>query len=178
MERGHELLNKSSVVRALREKWESSDGRIHCINCGCVDHIRWHHVVPLGCGGLDTFTNIVPVCDRCHLAIHTKTERHYSDDRVWGGRPRKIPPNWQEILWDYVHCQIGKAEMMQLMGINCKQITLRPWYQEYLAEHGIERVRNNIDIINSIGAHSVCIGTTTGYIEYKDGSTQICKKEA
>lgn len=47
MERGHELLNKSSVVRALREKWESSDGRIHCINCGCVDHIRWHHVVPL-----------------------------------------------------------------------------------------------------------------------------------
>lgn len=67
---------------------------------------------------------------------------------------------------------------MQLMGINCKQITLRPWYQEYLAEHGIERVRNNIDIINSIGAHSICIGTTTGYIEYKDGSTQICKKEA
>lgn len=174
----NELLNHSSTVAKLRERWISDDRRIHCINCGCVQHIRWHHVVPLGKGGIDTISNIVPVCDRCHLAIHTNTERHYSDDRVWGGRPRKIPPNYKGILWDYVHCQIGKTELMRLMGIKCKQITCRTWYKEYLDELGIESIRNNIDTLIVNGLHEPKIGETTGYIKYKNGTTRFIKKEA
>lgn len=173
-----ELLNKANTISALREKWVSDDGKIHCLNCGCVSHIRWHHLVPLGKGGNDVLSNIVPVCDRCHLAIHSNTERHYSDDRVWGGRPRKIPYNWKDILHAYVTCQIGKAELMRLMGIKCKQITCRTWYKEYLDELGIESIRNNIDIMIANGFHEPRIGETTGYIKYKNGTTKFLKKEA
>lgn len=169
------MLNKSSIIRQLRRKWVSSDGKVHCINCGCIGHIRWHHVVPLGKGGNDMIDNIVPVCDRCHLAIHTPSKRNYSDDRVWGGRPRKIPQNWKDILHEYVTCQIGKTELMRMMGIKCKQITERSWYREYLDELGIESIRNNIDIINANGS-GVCEGCVTGYIEYKNGGKVICIK--
>ena len=170
-----ELLNKASTISALREKWVSDDGKIHCLNCGCVSHIRWHHLVPLGKGGKDVLSNIVPVCYRCHLAIHSDTERHYSEDRVWGGRPRKIPSDYKDILHDYVFCQIGKAELMDIFGIKCKQITLRTWFREYLDERGIESVRNNVDIIIANGNHEPLIGENTGYIKFKDGRTHFCR---
>ena len=172
-----ELLNKASTISALREKWVSDDGKIHCLNCGCVSHIRWHHLVPLGKGGNDVLSNIVPVCDRCHLAIHSKAERHYSADRVWGGRPRKIPYYYKAVLHDYVNCQIGKAELMYEFGIKCKQITLRTWFREYLDEHGIESVRNNVDTIIANGNREPLIGEMTGYITFKDGTRINCYKE-
>ena len=95
-----------------------------------------------------------------------------------GGRPRKIPHNWKDILHAYVTCQIGKTELMRLMGIKCKQITCRTWYKEYLDEFGIASIRNNIDTMIVNGLHEPKIGETTGYIKYKNGTTKFLKKEA
>lgn len=170
MRNANELIHNSRITRELRNKWADKDGTLRCINCGCQAHIRWHHVVPLGKGGNDTTSNIVPVCDRCHAAIHTNAERHYSDDRVWGGRPRKIPPNWEEVLDEYIECRIGKKLLMSLLDIKAVDLTDRPWYREYLEKRGISKVRNNIDIILKKG-RSLEIGDRVGYHIMKDGLT-------
>ena len=174
MRTGGELLNHASVISELREKFVEADGHVHCVNCGCIGHIRWHHVVPLGKGGNDIISNIVPVCDRCHLSIHTDAERHYSDDRVWGGRPRKLPDNYKTILSEYVACQIGKQTLIKRLGITAEDLTDRTWYREYLDENGIEKVRNNIDIILKNGKNGLYDGRETGRIIKKDGKVIVC----
>lgn len=30
----------------------------------------WHHILPETCGGRSTLSNLVQVCDNCHVAIH------------------------------------------------------------------------------------------------------------
>ena len=170
MRASNELLHNIRVTTELHNRWQDADGKLRCINCGCESHIRWHHVVPLGKGGIDTITNIVPVCDRCHAAIHTDVERHYSDDRVWGGRPRKIPQNWREILTDYANCRIGKQRMMEMLGIKAADITDRIWYREFLDEHGVKSIRNNLDIIRVNGRRKPFNGECVGYVTMKDGT--------
>jgi len=30
-----------------------------------------HHIVPLGCGGTNTYRNLLPLCERCHGKVHS-----------------------------------------------------------------------------------------------------------
>ena len=39
-----------------------------CINCGTDKDIEWHYMVPIGSGGNDVDTNLVPLCSRCGYA--------------------------------------------------------------------------------------------------------------
>ena len=49
-----------------------------CCNCRkeCENEIIFHHIVPLGYGGNDVVTNIVPLCSNCHNKIHTITDNN------------------------------------------------------------------------------------------------------
>lgn len=40
-----------------------------CYCCDELARIR-HHVIPIKNGGMNKRTNIVPLCDRCHLELH------------------------------------------------------------------------------------------------------------
>jgi hypothetical protein len=37
-----------------------------CVNCGTLEDIEWHHIVPLSRGGKDVVSNIIPLCHSCH----------------------------------------------------------------------------------------------------------------
>jgi hypothetical protein len=45
-----------------------------CCNCNSSDSIQYHHIIPLAIGGNDILTNIVPLCEKCHLLIHNKNK--------------------------------------------------------------------------------------------------------
>lgn len=41
-----------------------------CQNCGDVEDLEDHHIVPLKDGGYDIPSNIVRLCRGCHMLIH------------------------------------------------------------------------------------------------------------
>jgi len=41
----------------------------HCARCG-APATEVHHVVPLSHGGANKLTNLVPLCAKCHRALH------------------------------------------------------------------------------------------------------------
>ena len=43
-----------------------------CINCGDIETIHYHHVIPLSIGGNDIISNIVPLCYKCHGLLHSE----------------------------------------------------------------------------------------------------------
>lgn len=142
----------------------------HCVNCGSDQGIEYHHVVPLEIGGNDTLTNIVPLCHACHRAVtHHQHRLKYYGRATGGGRPRKIPQNYKDILADYFHCRIGKAETVKRLGLKDNRITSYPWYIETRQELGIVQHRNNIDLHAKKGI----VSRSKGWIEYADGSHRI-----
>lgn len=44
-----------------------------CVNCGTTDNIQYHHIVPVGNGGANALSNVVPLCVSCHAAAHDKS---------------------------------------------------------------------------------------------------------
>lgn len=123
-----------------------------CINCGSSEEIEFHHVVPLEIGGNDTPENIVPLCYSCHKAVtnHELVLATTGRKHTAGGRKRKIPKNYKDILRQYIDCRFGKAECIKRLGLSSRNgLTDNPWYTEFLRENGIESVRNNIDILSS-----------------------------
>lgn len=45
-----------------------------CINCGSVDDLVYHHVIPLSIGGNDIDSNMVCLCGSCHNKLHNITD--------------------------------------------------------------------------------------------------------
>lgn len=42
-----------------------------CQGCGERNvQFQVHHIVPLGCGGTNTFRNLITLCEECHGRIH------------------------------------------------------------------------------------------------------------
>lgn len=41
-----------------------------CVNCGSIDDIVYHHIVPLSMGGNDVISNLTCLCGVCHNLIH------------------------------------------------------------------------------------------------------------
>lgn len=41
-----------------------------CCNCRATKRHHVHHIVPLSCGGTNNETNLITLCERCHIMIH------------------------------------------------------------------------------------------------------------
>lgn len=42
-----------------------------CQGCGAKNvTLSVHHIVPLGCGGTNTYRNLIALCEECHGKIH------------------------------------------------------------------------------------------------------------
>lgn len=57
----------------LTEEEKDIVGRV-CVNCGAIDDIEYHHIVPLSLGGNDVLSNICPLCATCHGKVHYNGE--------------------------------------------------------------------------------------------------------
>ena len=70
--------NKSkSIAIEYPNDWEEIRIRIlkrdsfTCCNCGDADTIlHVHHVVPLSSGGTSTDSNLISLCENCHISVH------------------------------------------------------------------------------------------------------------
>jgi hypothetical protein len=41
-----------------------------CCNCRYTKKLHVHHIVPLSRGGTNNETNLITLCERCHIMIH------------------------------------------------------------------------------------------------------------
>ncbi|HFL3607959.1 TPA: HNH endonuclease [Clostridioides difficile] len=86
-----------------------------CANCGSIENIEYHHIVPLINNGTNKLSNIVPLCVECHEKSHDK-EGFKSRG---GGRPRATTIDEAEpILRKYFYLEIGARECKELIGIS------------------------------------------------------------
>lgn len=146
-----------------------------CRNCGSDENIEWHHIVPLEIGGNDTYENMVPLCHACHktvtfheLLLATKMREQHN----CGGRKRTIPDNYEDILWKYIMCKIGKAECVRMLGLSkSNNITDNQWFKDFVKDNKIKRHRNNIDLRMGQGL-SLKDGTPVGYIQFEGEQRQ------
>lgn len=193
------ILGNRATIRTLTEKFAGEDGVVRCISCGRTD-ITWHHVVPIEVGGADIISNISPVCNDCHTAIHAQKslQKRMADKRAkignYGGRPRSVPENYKELLSDYVFCRIGKKELSKRWGITVtsrkdptKQIPIdmvklcdKVWYKDYLRELGIKKVENHVDYLHDLRNPRTYIreGEYVGTITYLDGREENLYRQA
>ena len=122
-----------------------------CINCGSKRRIEYHHIVPLVNGGNHTFSNIVPLCEKCHMAAHDKKWKKNCNPK---GRPRVIEYETAlPIIERYYAKEVGSKEACQLIG----ELTGREGYsltkgiweefrKRYMKENKIRYFFNDIDI--------------------------------
>lgn len=116
-----------------------------CVNCGNEEYIEYHHIVPLKNGGTNNLGNIVPLCQKCHKLAHNKIHR----DTTKGGRPKTITFEQAEpILHRYFNLEIGKSEILELLGIKGKS-TWERLTKEYKQKYNITKFYNPIDLKNS-----------------------------
>lgn len=170
--------NRKKLTNAVKmQVLERHGGR--CVNCGSTEELEFHHVVPLEIGGNDTEENIVPLCYYCHKAVtnHELLLRTAGRKHENGGRKRTIPENYEEILDQYLDCEMGKKELKRRLGLSDKNaVTDNDWYKEYLEKRGIRKFRNNVDL--RISKSGINRGDPVGMIIYKDKTSKvICWKQ-
>ena len=132
---------------SFRKKVIDKKGGI-CCNCGRLEEIQYHHIVPLINGGTNKLTNIVPICQECHSKAHDKKYTSLGENH---GRPKLI--SFQEaehILSEYFNLKIGTKEAKEKLGMS--ENNKSTWFKltkEYKKKHNIKNFRNNIDLLNS-----------------------------
>ena len=145
-----------------------------CINCGSDTDIEWHHVVPIMVGGYDIPSNIVPLCHACHKSVThcmMMVISHSLEHHKAGGRPRKWPRNYKDVIEDFVRCRISKSECTFRLNRNPSSYTYKDEFKDCLKELGIASYRNNIDTTLS---HKDAIrpGDVVGRVTYLDGTVE------
>ncbi len=143
-----ELLKNHKFREYLSEKWKSSsDGKIHCVNCGSTEGIQWHHIVPYQYGGKDVESNIVPLCHSCHVAVHTMPtpeERNrlaHQKHGSFGGRPSKsLPEGYEEVFWKYLNGKITRIEAAKMIGRSKDFFSDCPQWKEWCEKNHIIRI--------------------------------------
>lgn len=154
--------------RNFREKLKKELG-CTCVNCGCMENIEYHHIVPVLLGGTNNLTNIVPLCGSRHKAAHNG--RHISKCRNLknsGRKPIEFDNKYRNALNLYISGQIGARKCKELLGIK-QQIRIQAWkhFKEYVDKYDILEVRNNVDIVGT--SSELKYGVNVGYVMYKDG---------
>lgn len=168
----------TSEYESLRKEWDNGLGRTIakmnlgnvCYNCGCTEAVELHHVVPLKFGGTNNLSNIVALCHRCHMAAHYgRHMRDYCNKQV-SGRPHKVPDEeYKKAIEDYINIKIGGSECKSRMGV-CKKTHIADTrhYKETMKKLGIEKIRNNIDLIRKRRGY-INKGDEAGYVIYNNG---------
>lgn len=144
-----------------------------CACCKREVRLEIHHIVPVSLGGSDEITNLVPLCESCHKAAHIGRNIHEFTKHECGekgGRSYKISfADFDREFQKYIDGRIGKAMFCKLVGYslhitkgNC------PHYRKSMEIRGIEKFRNNIDIISVNSDVDLKKGDVVGYILYKD----------
>ncbi len=174
-------LRNETLTPKFREEIKRVHGEV-CANCGSTENIHYHHVVPLKLGGTNRIENIVPLCNKCHMAAHYG--RHAQEYGNWNrtGRKRKVlPDGYEDILRRYIFGEIGKAECQRLLGIggNGKYsnhaLNTNREYRQYLKDNGIVRHKNSIDMLNDRRNHNVKSDHIVARIEYENGEV-YCRR--
>lgn len=167
--------NNHLTNRAFRRELEERyDGAKECVCCGePIDEPIWHHILPVAQGGQDIPSNLVPVCECCHKAIHSMKPSWRYKTRSGGGRPIEKPDRCYDIFEDYVRCRIAKSEAAYRLkkGIHFMELKI---FQNYKKENGIVSYKNNLDIrIAKNGHNELSYGVPVGSIQYADGTEEI-----
>ncbi len=50
-----------------------------CVNCGEMNGLHLHHIVPLAVGGTNNISNVVILCSKCHGKIHGMNWKNHSE---------------------------------------------------------------------------------------------------
>lgn len=171
----HERLRKEFSSAKFHKTLPEHCGTI-CRCCRSEDNIEYHHILALELGGTNDYLNIIPVCYTCHMKIHMSN--FVAADRITkmaknSGRKRKCPENYEEVLRQYLYCQIAKSECVKRLGLKSQKLSDYVWFKEYLSDHDIEYHRNNLDIILSgikRKGGNLYNGRTVGNIRFADGT--------
>lgn len=145
-----------------------------CANCGCDSKerlIEYHHIVPLIHGGTNKLSNIVPLCEDCHIKAHGSKKVRKTQKGIKGaGRPRIVPPNdYRQILDRYMHGEISQSECKFMLNIADKaKLTDMLYYHDYLEELGLKSCRNHLDHIED--RDNMPPDRVIAYVVYKNGS--------
>lgn len=112
----------------------------YCGNCG-GPATEVHHIVPLSLNGNDIDTNLISLCNECHMAIHTCTalslsnlikNSHTVKTCKKLGRPAyELPLNWEEVTTQWSAGKITAVEAMKQL-----KMTKSTFYKQ-IKIHGI-----------------------------------------
>lgn len=165
-----EILRKEHSKRLKDGVYEKELGHT-CVNCGATENIEYHHIVPLCVGGTNKLTNIVPVCNRCHKAIHG--EKDYREYKISQRKGKRQEPDSKsdEIIRKYTNCEISQSELKILLGIG-GALNNNKAYKNYLASHGIKKVINNIDKLVDDLDYPPPTYKELGYVVYTSGEVK------
>lgn len=147
-----------------------------CVNCGSEDMIEFHHIVPIVLGGTNNYGNVVPLCWKCHKAIH----RGITIDDLKAGRPnnggrKRIDKDLAyDVFEHFIGGEIGNRKANELLGYksDVTRMNNRVQFKEFLKERGIKSVRNNIDVIGTNCPDRLWDGAPVGMIKYEDGRSE------
>lgn len=137
-----------------------------CINCGATENIEYHHIVPLCVGGTNRLTNIVPVCLRCHKAIHG--EKDYREYAATKKKPEKKNKAYDDAIQDYINCRIDQETLKSILGVK-KALSSNGYYKRFLSSHGIKTVVNKIDALIEDCNYPPPKDTEIGRVVYLNG---------
>lgn len=149
----------------------------NCINCGSNDGVEYHHIVPIANGGTNKIQNIVPLCCRCHQAVHgaRKSWQELGKRSENFGRPRAITYEDAEPILDaYIRCEIGTKETWERLGFTgSPRLAGKVVYKECVEKHSITGHRNNIDTIKKKNDGEIPEGCELGYVIIGDGEPEF-----
>ena len=150
-----------------------------CIICGSEARVDLHHIVPIDVGGTNAPENIVPLCHVHHMLTHHSGDwkKYKIQNSPVNGRPQKVPENYEQVLDDYIHCRLSTWDVRRAFGWTkeTQRVIGRPWYEKYLADHGIVSHRNNLDLL--IAKHGLRVGASAGYVETVEGKELLYVSE-
>lgn len=168
-----EKLRKEHSKRLKSGFYERTLGKA-CVNCGSTEMIEYHHIVPICVGGTNNVSNIAPVCNRCHKAIHG--EKDYRSYKLTQRYKRPIKETEDNVgIYDldiqkYIQCKITKEALIEILGV--KSLNNSAYYKRYLKAHGIKLVVNKVASMIESLEYPPPVNTEIGFIIYNSGKVE------
>lgn len=69
---------------------------MECANCGSVDELHEHHIVPVSMGGTERSGNKVKLCIICHGKVHSTNLTRLNLIKEGKERAKAENPDWRE----------------------------------------------------------------------------------
>lgn len=115
-----------------------------CCNCGEVENIQLHHIVPLALGGTNHLTNICTICEDCHYKVHGKNVnmttlakegiKRAKERGVIFGRPKKNDEKVIQSIEKYLAGEISNKEVIASLEGIISESTFYRRLKEYKKE--------------------------------------------